>query len=249
MRTPSDKLKQDLGWDTLKTRRKLHKLQFFHKLTSTLHQQPEYIRHVLPQTRTTDTHRTLRNCTTLTLPPNKTTRFQRSFIPATTRLWNMLPNPLRIEQNRKKFQEGVANLFSTPKPCPYFSFGSKLGNTYHTQIRAGSLPLNAYLFKLQKVSSPHCTCNHRSETIQHFLLTCPLYQHIRHDLFTQVSHVLGPSFLSRHPKDILQTLTHGQSITSTGDGREVAALFQGFVMRAMTLRQAAEAAAEVATDG
>ena len=84
--------------------------------------------------------------------------------------------------------------------------------------------------------------------MQHFLLTCPLYQHIRHDLFTQVSHVLGPSFLSRHPKDILQTLTHGQSITSTGDGREVAALFQGFVMRAMTLRQAAEAAAEVATD-
>ena len=243
-RTSTDKLRQDLGWETLKTRRKLHKLQFFHKLISTLHQQPEYIRHVLPQTRITNTHRTLRNYTTLTLPPNNTTSFQRSFIPSTTRQWNTLPNQLRTLTSHKKFKRGIDNLFGMPHPPPYFSHGSKIGNTYHTQIRTGSLPLNAYLFNLQKLPSPNCICNHPSETIQHFLLTCPLYQQIRHHLFTQLSLVLGPQFTTLPSIDILQTLTHGYNITPTrtGGGREVAALFQGFVARALALRRAAGAA-------
>ena len=119
-RTSTDRLRQELGWDTLKARRKLHKLHFFHRLSSTVHQQPEYIKHILPQTRITNTRRTLRNHTTLTLPPNKTTSFQRSFIPATTRLWNTLPHSLKTQTSRKKFNEGVESVFGTPKPSIYY---------------------------------------------------------------------------------------------------------------------------------
>ena len=171
LRTSTDRLRTDFGWDTLKTRRKLHKLQFFHKLTHEDPPQPEYIRQTLPQTRNTSTCRTLRNHSTLTLPPNNTTSFQLSFIPSTTRLWNMLPLSLRSQTSHSKFREGVVNLFGTPKPNIYFSFGSKIGNIYHTQIRTGSLPLNAYLYQIQKVSSPRCVCHHQSETLQHFLLS------------------------------------------------------------------------------
>ena len=246
-RTSTDRLRQDLGWETLKTRRRLHKLHFFHKLSSTVHQQPEYIKHILPQTRITNTRRTLRNHTTLTLPPNKTTSFQRSFIPATTRLWNTLPHSLRTQTSRKKFHDGVESLFRTPKPSIYYSFGSKLGNTYHTQIRTGSLPLNANLYQNQKSSSPHCVCKHPSETLQHFLLSCPVYQQIRHDFFTRLSLILGSHFLHLPSKDKIQTLTHGHNInTSGGGGREVAVLFQDYVIRALALRRAAEAAAGAA---
>ena len=156
--TSTARLRQDLGWDTLQTRRKLHKLQFFHMLMTTVHQQPEYIKCILPQTCITDTHRTLRNDTTLTLPPNKTTSFQRSFIPATTRTWNKLPNSLRAQTSYKTFKEDLLELFSTSKSNPYFSFSSKLGNTYHTQIRTGTLPLNANLYQLQKLPTPDCVC-------------------------------------------------------------------------------------------
>ena len=217
-RTSTDRLRQELGWDTLKTRRKLHKLHFFHRLSSTVHQQPEYIKHILPQTRITNTRRTLRNHTTLTLPPNKTTSFQRSFIPATTRLWNTLPHSLRTQTSRKKFHEGVESVFGTPNPSIYYSFGSKLGNIYHTQIRTGSLPLNAHLYQNQKRFSPHCVCKHPSETLQHFLLSCPVYQQIRDDLFTQLSLILGSHFLHLPSKDKIQTLAHGHNINTSGGG-------------------------------
>ena len=247
LRTSTDKLRQDLGWDTLKTRRKIHKLLFFHKLTNTIHRQPEYIRQALPQTRITNTHRILRNYRTLTLPPNRTTSFQRSFIPATTRLWNMLPGTLRSEASRKKFQEGVSNLFSTPKPKPYFSFGSKIGNTYHTQIRTESLPLNAHLYQTQRLSSPQCICGHPSETSLHFLFSCPLFEDIRDSLFRRLTQLLGQDFFNLPKKDMMQTLTHGHNINSFGGGgRELAELFQGYVTRALALRRAAGAVAGAA---
>ena len=100
------------------------------------------------------------------------------------RLWNTLPHSLRTQTSRKKFHEGVESVFVTPKPSIYYSFGSKLGNIYHTQIRTGSLPLNVHLYQNQKRFSPHCVCKHPSETVQHFLLSCPVYQQIRDDLFT-----------------------------------------------------------------
>ena len=155
---------------------------------------------------------------------------------------------LRTLTSRTKFKEGIDSLFAMPKPSPYYSYGSKTGNLYHTQIRTGSLPLNAYLFNQQKLPSPHCKCNHPSETIQHFLLICPLYRQIRQDFFTQLSLVLGPQFTTLPTADLLQTLTHGHNITATrtGGGREVAELFQGFVTRALALRRAAGAAAGAA---
>ena len=182
--------------------------------------------------------------TTLILPPNKTTSFQRSFIPATTRLWNTLPHSLRTQTSRKKFHEGGESLFGTPKPSIYHSFGSKLGNIYHTQIRTGSLPLNAHLYQNQKRFSPHCVCKHPSETLQHFLLSCPVYQQIRDDLFTQLSLILGSIF---SPSAIKRKDTNTNTRTQhQHNGRGVAALFQDYVTRALVLRRAAEAAAGAA---
>ena len=243
LRTSTDRLRYDLGWDTLKTRRKIHKLQFFHTLNSTIHQQPEYIKHILPQPRITNIRRTLRNYRTLTLPTNRTTAFQQSFIPATTRVWNRLPDTLKTQKSRKKFHEEVVNMFSTPKPNPYYSFGSKIGNIYHTQIRTGSLPLNAHLYQLQKLSTPRCICNHPSETLQHFVLSCPLYRNIRVNLFSQISQILGPEFPNTTQNEIMQTLIHGYNINIGGGGREVAAFFQDYVLKALALRRTAGAVA------
>ena len=243
LRTSTDRLRLDLGWDTLKTRRKNHKLLFFHTLNTTAHRQPEYIRHILPQTRIRNTGRTLRNQNTLTLPTNRTTSFQHSFIPATTRLWNTLPNTLKTQTSRKKFSKGIHNLFSTPKPKPYFSFGTKISNTYHTMIRTESLSLNASLYQIQKISSPRCICGHPCETIQHFLLLCPLYQNLRHELFRNTTEILGPAPLQQNQKDIIHTLVFGPDTNTVGDGRELAALFQDYVMKALALRRTAEAAA------
>ena len=113
-RTPSDKLRRELGWDSLKTRRKIHKLTFYRKLLDTRHSLPDYLTPVLTQTRGTATQRRLRNTDTMTLPPNRTTSFQRSFIPDTTRLWNRLPQSIRASPSHSvaSGSEGGQNYIS-----------------------------------------------------------------------------------------------------------------------------------------
>ena len=175
-RTSTEKLRHDLGWETLKTRRTIHKQLFFHRLTNTKNQQPGYIREILPELRFQNTGRTLRNSRTLTLPANKTTSFQRSFIPNATRTWNRLPEALRAQNSLSQFKKGIIGTFGTPNPPAYFSFGSKLGNSYHTQIRTGSLQLNSRLYLTQTLCSPRCLCGHKSETVQHFIFHCPLVE-------------------------------------------------------------------------
>ena len=58
-RTSTEKLRHDLGWETLKTRRTIHKQLFFHRLTNTKNQQPGYIREILPELRFQNTGKTL----------------------------------------------------------------------------------------------------------------------------------------------------------------------------------------------
>ena len=67
-RTPTNKLRLDVGWETLKIRREKHRLTFFHKLTHYSETQPNYIKSILPQTRIRVTGRNLRNANTHTLP-------------------------------------------------------------------------------------------------------------------------------------------------------------------------------------
>ena len=88
-RTSSEALRRDLGWDTLKTG---HKLIFYRKLKCEQAFVPQYIISLIPETRQQETGRTLCNSHSHTLPPNRTTSFKRSFVPDTTRLWNILPD-------------------------------------------------------------------------------------------------------------------------------------------------------------
>ena len=106
-RTPTDKLRRELGWDSLKTRRKIHKLIFYRKLLDTRHSLPDYLTPILTQTRGTATQRRLRNTDTMTLPPNRTMSFQRSFIPDTTRLWNRLPQSIRASPSLATFKTAL----------------------------------------------------------------------------------------------------------------------------------------------
>ena len=131
--------------------------------------------------------------------------------------------------------------FHVSSPHNFMSSLSPQRKTYLT------IHPNVHLYQNQKRFSPHCVCNHPSETLQHFLLSCPVYQQIRDDLFTQLSLILGSHFLHLPSKDKIQTLTHGHNInTSGGGGRGVAALLQDYVTRALVLRRAAEAAAGAA---
>ena len=142
---------------------------------------------MIPETRQADTGQALRNSNRLTLPGARTCSYQRSFIPQTSSNWNSLPNSIQLCQDRKQFKRDIKILHSTPHPPHYYTLGTKLGNTLHTQLRVGMSRLNAHQYTIQKNTDPACACGHKHENTNHFILDCPLFTSERTDLFTKMS--------------------------------------------------------------
>ena len=56
------------------------------------------------------------------------------------------------------------------------------------QLRMDHIPLAKYLFHIGKILSPMCPAfEETSETVHHFLLHCPAYQHARQTLCYNIS--------------------------------------------------------------
>ena len=193
------------------------------------------IQHILPQTRHTDTGHTLRNANNSTTILTKTTSFYRSFVPNTTRQWNLLPETMRSETSTNKFKKQLSELYGALHPPDFYLAGSKTGNADHTKIRCGSFELNSYLHQIQKSNSPACACGYRIENTSHFVLHCPIYQRIRAELFGNISMILNFNFSSLPSSEKLSILLDGVSL-DTGSGRLVARHFQNYLQEAKQLR-------------
>ena len=228
-RTPTDKLRLELGWDSLKTRRNIHKLTLYYKLKHPQSQFPAYIRSILPNTRQQDTGRELRNANTNTLPANRLTKYQQSFVPATTRLWNSLPDHIRNEASPTPFKKSVMRHLGTPPTPPYFSSGNKIGNRIHTRLRVGLSYLNSHLYPLQLSETPQCHCGSPIETVLHFIVNCPLYHNSRNNLNRSMCNVLNIDFPALHSSEQVDLLLNGTNLPS-GVDRVVAHLFQNFLL-------------------
>ena len=227
LRTSTDKLRRDLGWTSLSDRRKLHKLSLYHKLGHDT-RIPQYITATLPNTRANDTGRTLRNSTQHTLPYNRTSSFQRSFIPATTRLWNNLPKQTRVLPHGR-FKRAVLRQLGPSRPPKYFNLRTKFGNILYTKLRVGISDLNSHLFQIQKSATTSCACGHNQENTQHFVLQCPKYQNLRHTLFQNLSGILQINFTNISRSRQLDILLHGAGLAEGTDGA-VGRFFQKFLI-------------------
>jgi len=228
-RTSTDKLRRDLGMTTLTTRRQLHKLSMYHK-----HKHdsriPEYISSTLPNTRQRDTGRMLRNSSFHTLPSNRTTSYQHSFIPSTTRQWNNLPQATRSPARYSQFKKTVIQHLGTSRPLKFYYFGSKLGNNLHTKLRLNISDLKSHQFRIQKADSTACTCGHNQENTAHFVLSCPLYTHLRNYLYRSISLILNIDLVTFPSSVKLDILLHGKEL-NTDDGGKVASSFQNFLIK------------------
>ena len=184
----------------------------------------------------------------MTLPPNRTTSFQRSFIPDTTRLWNRLPQSIRASPSLATFKTALIKHIGVTASPTFYSIGTKNGNKLHTQLRTGTLPLNGFLFQTQKSTTPHCPCGFRLEDTKHFVLYCPLYDRSRSELYTRTSHITNNDFHNKQPLIKLQTLLHDHNLNNT-ESRHVAKHFQTFLTQALHTRQVVAVVAAAAGTG
>ena len=113
--------------------------------------------------------------------PYKGDKFNSSFFPNTTKIWNQLPKNIQC-QNIEEFKKSTKTMFK-PQKYKHFSRGSKLGNTLLTRIRVGRSDLNQHKFTIGMVDNPECMCHFRSDSPEHFFLDCFLYLPERQILF------------------------------------------------------------------
>ena len=227
-RTSSDNIRRELGWEKLKTRKHIHRLTFYHKLSTTEdNDTPRYITYIMPQTRAHDTDRTLRNANHHTQAQIRTTTHQRSFFPLTGNQWNQLPTSTK-KLPLLEFKRSITHQLGTPKPPLYYTLGDKTSNIMHTRLRIRMSLLNAHMFKIQKSDSPSCSCGYLLEDTNHYIFSCPKYTHQRDTLFNNISIILQYDF-TQVPRSIQsQILLHGSDLGAS-DVRPVARHFQNFL--------------------
>ena len=188
-RTSSRKLLVDIGWNTLETRRKIHRLKLYYKILKGI--VPSYLFDLVPQVVGERNTYALRNRHDITLYRTHREFFRRSFFPSTTRDWNELPLTLRNCDTINSFSRGLANHFARPPKIPWYGIGDRKCDVYLARMRLECSSLKAHLhFNLHVEDSPRCACGFTTEDPEHYLLHCPLFEQQRILLTNKLSEFL-----------------------------------------------------------
>ncbi len=189
-RTSHNSLLQELGWDTLATRRECHKLTYMYKIVNGL--VPHYLQTLCTQRVHERTTYNLRNRNNLIVPYTRTVSFSRSFIPSSIRLWNNLQIDIRESQTLSSFKSTLRSLKSRNRN-PLFSIYNGYGPLNHSRMRMGLCGLNFHRHRYRFIDNSHCpNCLAPREDSSHFLLSCPRYAAQRDLLLRSVAPVVSP---------------------------------------------------------
>ena len=177
----SEKLFQELGLETLKSRRWLRKLCLFYKLVK--EKSPTYLFQLIPENNTP--------CITGSVQKNKirffktkTIFFKNLSFPAVIMEWHKIDVNIGNSTSGNVF-ERVIPKFIRPKPNEVFNVDNSEGLKFLTRIRLGVSHLAYHRFRhnFQDCISPIFSCGQEIETSTHFLLQCYNYHCVRQTLF------------------------------------------------------------------
>ena len=110
--TSKHRLALDLGWEEMRSRRAVHKAILYYKIVNNLC--PNYLRNLLSVQVSERTSYSLRNLKNFTLFASRTERFNKSFFPSTTRLWNNISIDVRSTLSLSVFKKSLLSYFSFP---------------------------------------------------------------------------------------------------------------------------------------
>ena len=201
--TSFDKIMRELAWEDTSTR--LHYLcvtQFYkiiHHMTTPLVREclPPRLNSVYPTNRTFQHYPLMDNF------------FMNSYFPYTIKKWDQLDPALRVEPDFDLFK---IKLKQQLKPAKYkhYHCGFKLGNKLHAQLRLGRSSLNSHLFSIGLSDTKACPCGFYSETAEHFLLDCIIYENIRGQLYQKLEGLLEKKLSTYSKKDLFQIMLCGE---------------------------------------
>ena len=170
IRTPTELIYEELGWSSLKERRKNQRVKMMHKIIKTGN--PSYLHNTIPLPVNERTNYNLRNRNDLTVQLSRTDRFLNSFILKTVNDYNSLDPNLR-ELSPLEFNKALKS--SRDPVCPWFYSGDRKLSIIHARLRMKCSSLNSDLYGLNIIETKKCSCGCANENSQHYFLSCPLY--------------------------------------------------------------------------
>ena len=163
-----EKLFQELGLETLKSRRWLRKLCSFYKLIK--EKSPAYLFQLILENKTPYTTRNVQK-SQFPFLKTKTNFFKNSFVPAVMLEWNKIDVNIHNSTSCNVFKKVILK-FIRPEPNQVFNVDSSEGLKFLTRIRLGLSHLADHKFRqnCQDCVNPVCSCGQEIETSTHFLL-------------------------------------------------------------------------------
>lgn len=218
----------ELSWDTLKTRRHIHKISGFYKITKNL--VPNYLSTLLPPPVSQRTNYLLRNRENVSTMRCSTSRFQYSFFPSAIIAWNLLPIDIRNSFSFNNFKSKVYRLLSAGKRSKLFEVGHRYASVLHTRLRLKNSTLNFDLFLHNCIPSPACVCGYYRETSKHYLLHCPRFNVHRARLLTLAAECLHHHWTIANDFEKLELLLYGCNEVDFNSNRTLFLAVQNFII-------------------
>ena len=172
-------LYEETKWETLASRRKNHRLKMYYKICKD-NRTPESLKELIPERTSERTSYNLRTAELRSTPAARTQLLYESFIPSTTRDWNILPREMREARTIEAFSEGLTKRERKPV---YFNAGTRKGQIKHARLRLRCSKLNTHLFERNLTETDMCNCGKSKETVKHYLLECENYDEIRDEMY------------------------------------------------------------------
>ena len=226
--TNRQSLLDELCWDSLKSRRHIHKISLFYKMMNNL--VPNYLSSLIPCPVSNRTTYSLRNSEDISLMSCSTSRFQKSFLPSAICAWNSLPVDIRNSPSLDNFKSNVGRLFLSGRKNILFEVGSRYASILHTRLRLHDSSLNYDLFRHNCISSPACACGYYRETCKHYLLDCSRFQANRAQLLTSAADCLNYHWTIANDNDKLNYLLHGCNEVDFHSNRTLFLAVQDFII-------------------
>ena len=193
--TETKRLMDELRWDSLAVRRNIADLTFFFKLTH--NKLPLYLSKCISYShlRTQQTRQSSLNSLNIFPPRCRTSCFQKSFFPSTSKLWNELPDRIKTSESFLIFKTSLKQHLNLPilskNMASYYDLHKGKLGAILTQIRLGLSPLRGQMFIYNLTDNPICpNCFDHVETAEHYFLCCVSYTKHQLDLKNKVMLLL-----------------------------------------------------------
>ena len=182
--TSRHKIYQELGFESLKSRRWYKRLTCMFKIMR--NEAPDYLINLVPKCEyainTRNCHIPMYHC--------RTDCFKYSFFPSALRDWFKLDESIRNSESTSIFKNKLLS-FIRPVQSSIYNIFDQIGIKLLTRLRLEFSHLNEHRFRhnFENRLNPLCSCSLETEDTLHYLLHCHHFSMYREDLMNSVKSV------------------------------------------------------------